>query len=76
MAMRNFWIESDIDGRETILSGEPRRKDGGMRTDIYMRDEGYSVKACTVKCFERDGILAVEVYDDESNLVYCKTTAR
>ena len=28
MAMRNFWIDVDIDGRKTLLSGGPRTKDG------------------------------------------------
>lgn len=32
MAVRNFWQESFIDGRETTLAGGPRAKDGGMIT--------------------------------------------
>ena len=38
--VRNFWVEADIDGRETNANGGPRSKDGGMDVTIYQRDDG------------------------------------
>ena len=40
MAVRNWWIEADIDGRRTNLAGGPRNKDGGFELRIYQRDKG------------------------------------
>jgi len=40
MATRNFYINCQIDGRSTMLSGGPRRKDGGFDMSIMMRDDG------------------------------------
>ena len=40
MAVRPFYVESIIDGRETILGGGPRRKTGESTTKIYQRDKG------------------------------------
>lgn len=41
---RNFWVEMDIDGRETTLEGGPRSAGGGINGTIYMRGEGGSVQ--------------------------------
>lgn len=35
MSVRNFWIDADIDGRQTMLGGGPRSSDGGMDVTIY-----------------------------------------
>ena len=40
MAVRNFWVDADIDGRQTGLGGGPMSKDGGMDVTIYQRDGG------------------------------------
>lgn len=48
MAMRNFWIEGEIDGRKTKLTGGPVRKDGGFKLVVYVRDGGESVPAFEV----------------------------
>ena len=40
MAVRNFWIDADIDGRKTSIGTGPRNKDGGFTLRIYQRDEG------------------------------------
>lgn len=39
MAVRNFWIDANIDGRLTELSGGPRDKTGGMDVTIKQRAE-------------------------------------
>lgn len=74
--MRNFWLEASVEGRETMLTGGPRCKDGGMTVKLYMRDNGESVKAVTVFCSENNGELAVSVFDEYGQLAYGKVTER
>lgn len=40
MSVRNFWVDADIDGRQTMLSGGPRAENGGMDVTVYQRDDG------------------------------------
>jgi len=47
--VRNFWIEGNIDGRKTEMSGGPRTKDGGFSLNIYQRDAGGIVKALRIE---------------------------
>jgi len=76
MAVRNFWIDADIDGRETMLSGGPRSKDGGMKIKIRQRDDGGITTAFTISCRERNGELITEVFDKEGHFVSAKLTDR
>ena len=50
MAVRNFWVEADVDGYQTMLDGGPRRKDGGMDVTIYQRDDGCIKTAIRICC--------------------------
>lgn len=50
MAVRNFWVEAEIDGRETNAKGDPVRKDGGMEVTIYQRDDGTIKEALRIVC--------------------------
>ena len=54
MSLRNFWVESFIDGRKTLLASGPRRKDGEMHTVIKVKEEGNSVEAVSIVCFPTD----------------------
>lgn len=38
--VRNFWIEADIDGQATRISGGPQAKDGGLDLTVKMRHNG------------------------------------
>lgn len=38
--VRNFWIDLDIDGRDSSLTGGPVSKSGGFSGAIYLRDSG------------------------------------
>ncbi len=49
MAVRNWWIEADIDGRKTSLSGGPRNREGGFSLRIYQRDNGSIMTAGTIR---------------------------
>lgn len=57
MALRNFWVEANIDGRETALEGGPRRKDGGMTVTVLQRKDGGKATAVKVNCWESNGEL-------------------
>ena len=46
--LRNFYIETMIDGRSKKLEGGPVGRYGGMTTDLFIKDE----KAISIKCFE------------------------
>ena len=76
MALRNFWLETEIDGRKTKLKGGPRNKTGGMHTKVYVRDQGASVLACKIVCEECDGDLIVMIYDKDGRLINTSTTKR
>ena len=75
MAVRNFWIDADIDGRQTVLSGGPRAKNGGMTVVVKQRNEGAIVNAVRLECYEKDGYLNTLVYVG-SNLVQHYFTKR
>ena len=77
MSMRNFWLDSDIDGRQTSLSGGPRASDGGMNVTVRQRENGKSVVACKVKCYKRnDGLLVTSVRDKNDNVITEVVTER
>ena len=62
MAVRNFWIEANVDGRKTKLTGGPRSKDGGLALDIFMRSDGASEKVVHIEGFvDSMGILRLYV---------------
>lgn len=73
MAVRPFYLEADVEGRQTNLTGGPKRKDGTMRIVITQRDQGGITKAFTICCGTDtvDGVekLVSSVYDSNGNLV-------
>ena len=62
MAVRNFWVEADIDGYNSTPAGGPRRKDGGMDITVYQREDGGIKTAVRIFCRSRDEKLITEVY--------------
>jgi hypothetical protein len=38
--VRNFWIQTQIDGRNSSIGAGPVRKDGGFDLTVYQRDAG------------------------------------
>lgn len=63
MAVRNFWIDVDVDGRATTLSGGPRAKDGGMAGVVKQRNNGGIDVAFRFDCAEVDGRLVTRIFD-------------
>jgi len=64
MSMRNFWVESFIDGRKTLLASGPRGKDGEMHTVIKVKEEGNSVEAVSIVCFPTEQGNRIVVRDE------------
>lgn len=50
MAVRPFYIESDIEGRQTNLAGGPKSGRGDMTTSVYQRDEGAITEPYKICC--------------------------
>mgnify|MGYP004446703797 FL=1 len=64
MAVRNWWIEADIDGRQTTLTGGPRSKDGGFQLNLYQRVKGEIKKPYRIAAFiDRNGALRCQIID-------------
>jgi len=60
MALRNFWIEAQVDGRETPITGGPRSKDGGFEMAIFIRSNGESEEGLRIRgVVEEDGTLVL-----------------
>lgn len=77
MAVRNFYLSANIDGRQTKLAGGPRSRDGGLDATIYVRDRGDIVPAVTIECFAYDdGRLRVNVFDDAGDRIMSGTWER
>jgi hypothetical protein len=62
MAVRNFYIDADIDGHRTSLSGGPASRTGGLSLTILIRNEGSILRAVKVWADARaDGTLTLTV---------------
>ena len=70
MAVRNFYVRGDIDGRQTYLQGGPARKDGGMSLYFTQRDKGDIVRAFSIQSYSlSNGTLKTVVFDGNSRPV-------
>ena len=76
MALRNFWLETEIDGRKTKLKGGPKSRTGGMRTKVYVRNRGASVLAYEIVCKEYKDELVIMICDKDDQLVCSNVTKR
>ena len=63
MAVRNFWVDINVDGRATRVGTGPRRKDGGMSARFRIREDGgISEKSITVEGREINGKLMLSAF--------------
>lgn len=76
MAVRNFYVEANIDGRATILGGGPASKTGEMTVRLYQRREGEITEALMIDCEESNGVLTTKVYDKNHTLLFTYETNR
>lgn len=63
--IRNFWVELEVDGQQTILASGPKSQAGGFRLAIKIRDNKTIKQAITItgRTLETDPeILVLEGY--------------
>ena len=54
--VRNFWLDAQIDGRKSILTGGPSAENGGMSVEIFFRENGQiSNRNIVLDCVCGDG---------------------
>jgi len=75
--VRNFWIDADIDGRRSSLTGGPVAKDGGFTMRIRQRDDGTVSEPVRVwgETY-KDGTVALVIYDENGSEVFRRVTTR
>ena len=62
--MRNFYVETYVDGRVTPLKGGPRRKDSGFKTSIKMLVNGSIEEVVKIEGIaNEEGKLSLFVFD-------------
>ena len=74
--VRNFWLKSDIDGRQSRLTGGPRSKDGGFDLTVYVRDNSKVREALNILGRVYDGKVHLTVQDSKGNVVFEQITDR
>lgn len=75
--VRNFWMDAEIDGRESRLSGGPQSKDGGLFVTFKQRHKGSVTDALTIHAVSSaDGSLALQVFDADGVRIYMHETIR
>jgi len=72
--VRPFYMEAEIDGRKTTLSGGPRSKTGGMEVNIYQRNEGEIETALSVVCKIYNGELVTRVSNSNGHIIFIHST--
>ena len=70
MATRNFWINAEIDGRETPLAGGPRSKDGGMDVTLLVREDGGISDGVRITCISDGEKNTVRVWGPDGEKLY------
>ena len=74
MAIRNFWIRSEIEGRKTLLAGGPRSKTGDMTTDLLVKENGAPNKILRISCVpQENGTLRIRVYNADHCTIFDHT---
>lgn len=62
--MRNFYVDGEIDGRKTHVTGGPQSRNGEMNLTITQRDHGEISTAFTLRSYVLDdGRLCTTVFD-------------
>ena len=82
-AVRNWWIEANIDGRKTKIAAGPINRFGGFELRIYQRDDGEITNPVTIRgrapefsTVNLPGDLILEGYFDGDCLLYTSPSPR
>lgn len=76
MGVRNFYVEGNIDGRQTLLKGGPPSREGEMTVQLFQRKDCEIVKTVRIECTVEQGALVTRVLDPDGNCVYEYHSAR
>ena len=76
MAVRNFYVEANIDGRQNTLGGGPKSKEGEMSVRLYQRKEGEISEALMIDCEVHGDKLVTKIYDSNHNVIFTYETER
>lgn len=77
MAVRNFWIETEVDGYKNPIGGGPKNKEGGFKTTITQRDKGSIERGIDIIGFaDSEGNLVLTVRDKNGSLIHESRTVR
>ena len=76
MAVRNFYIDADIPGRATRLTGGPRNSKDGMFVKLYVREDGSITEALKIDCTVDNDLLHIRVKDQAGETWYDNTYRR
>ena len=67
--VRNFWIETEIDGASKSLEGGPKKKEGGFTTNVFMREKGGVKRVLEITGYIESGtsnnVLVIECVNKE-----------
>ena len=76
MAVRNFYIDADIPGRATRLTGGPRNSKDGMFVKLYVRENGSITEALKIDCTVDNELSHIRVKDQAGETWYDNTYRR
>lgn len=74
--VRNSWVKIEVDGRESSIGAGPRRKDGTMAAQFYVRSEGFVQTSVRVLTFIDGDNLTLEVRDPQGKVIFRHETER
>ncbi len=75
--VRNFWLDGDIDGRKSGISGGPQAKDGGFSLTIKQRDNGQVTTGLRIDGYAfLDGTLQLRIRDGSGKVIHEHETRR
>ena len=74
--VRNFYIQGNIDGRKTSISGGSRKKDGGMFLVLTQRNNGCIEECASIECVADRDELKTIIYDKDGKSIYENVTKR
>lgn len=76
-SVRNSFVSLEVDGRRSRIETGPKAKDGGLRTQFYVRDKGSVTRSVSIETSaRRDGMLVLTVCDQHGNVIYAHETER
>jgi hypothetical protein len=69
--VRNFWIDVNVDGRESAIGTGPRAKDGGMNASFYIRSEGDVEHAFYVlgRCINGETVYRIQIPGEDDIII-------